>query len=321
MWYVGPMSVPLDQLLDQFIAYIRVERGLSPHTVDGYARDLRYLLDFIQTHYAKGEEPTAAIVDAFDLGDILEYLIWRKKQNITIRTLARNIAALKTFFRYLYDEKYISKDLTDHIDLPKISKKLPEFLHEHQVDQLVRPDPEASATQTRDSAMVELLYSSGLRVSELVHLKLSHIHLNQGYLIAFGKGSKERMVPIGSVARGVLQNYLQDVRPHLVKGKESPYLFLSNRGTKMTRQAFFMNLRKRGVKAGMKIKISPHVLRHSFATSLLEGGADLRAVQVMLGHADIGTTQIYTHVSRKRLVELHDRLHPRESALPIKDKD
>jgi integrase/recombinase XerD len=227
------------------------------------------------------------------------------------RSRARHLVSIRGFYRFAVNQKVLKRDPADLVDLPKTSLKLPDVLSVEEVSQLLsRPDP-AKPIGARDAAMLELLYAAGLRVSELINLKLQSLNLESGFVRVFGKGSKERVVPIGSLAKEKIQFYLETSRNVLLKNQVSPYIFIARAAKPITRQGFWKLLRRYGKLAHLNKKISPHSLRHSFATHLLEGGADLRAVQVMLGHVDISTTQIYTHVTRRHLKELHKRFHPR----------
>lgn len=295
----------LHEAIDRFLTYIRVEKGLSRNTLESYGHDLGLWLGFLQEK-KKGDDLRSLLEE-----DILEYLIWRKKREIKSQTLARNLVVLRNFFQFCFQEHLIPADISQNVELPHFHRKLPHVLPAHEIDRLFAGPSNKNPKGLRDRAMLELLYATGLRVSELVSLKLGQLNRQAGYLIAFGKGSKERMVPIGQSALTALGAYLEKGRPLLLGKKNLPYLFVSRRGGRLSRQAFWMGLKRYGLIKGIKGKLSPHVLRHSFATHLLEGGADLRSVQVMLGHADIATTQIYTHVSRKHLLEVHEKYHPR----------
>lgn len=298
----------LDVLIDRFLNYILVERGLSRNTVEAYGRDLRLWGEFLQQ-----KSPTSLTkVEKIGPDKILEFLIWRK--GAKTRTLARNLVVLRSFFKFCFEEQLLPADITQNVEIPKLSRKLPHVLDRREIDLLLAAPAVKTALGLRNRAMIELLYATGLRVSELVSLKLSDMHFSKegDYLLAFGKGSKERVVPIGGAAKKVITWYLEEGRPPLLKGRPSVYLFVVRGGKKMSRQMFWIAIKKYGREQGIKRPVSPHVLRHSFATHLLEGGADLRSVQVMLGHADISTTQIYTHMSRKHLIEVHEKFHPRE---------
>lgn len=295
----------IDSTIDRFLDYILVEKGLSKNTLEAYGHDLRLWCQFLQ-----GKKKPINL-KTIKPESILEYLIWRKKSGVKSRTLSRNMIVLRNFFQFCFQENLISVDITQNLDIPTMHRKLPFALSCHEVDKLLSAPSLDKPRGLRDKAMLELLYATGLRVSELVSLKLNNINQQGGYLVALGKGSKERVVPVGKVAVKAVEEYLGKGRPELVRKKGSPFLFVNGRGGRLTRQAFWTNLRKYGTGLGIKTPITPHVLRHSFATHLLEGGADLRSVQIMLGHADIATTQIYTHVSRKRLIEIHEKYHPR----------
>ncbi len=292
----------MDSLTDQFIHYLWVERGLAKNTVQAYSRDLVRFARFLQR-----EGLTPLEVNREHLGEYFHLL----GKGHSARTVARNISALKAFFRFLVSEGRIKHNPARLLETPKLLTRLPGVLSKSEVLQLLSsPDP-STATGQRDRAMLELLYASGLRVSELVGLKVLDINLEVGYVRTLGKGSKERAVPLGEKAMNALRDYLQDGRGRLTKGRDTPWLFLNRRGGPLTRQGFWKIIKEYGRRAGIKKRLTPHSIRHSFATHLLEAGADLRAVQVMLGHADISTTQIYTHVTRERLKELHEMYHPR----------
>jgi integrase/recombinase XerD len=227
------------------------------------------------------------------------------------RSQARNVSAIKTFFRFLVSEGKMKENPARLVETPRIQQKLPDILSVDEVERLLLQPDVATPLGQRDRAMLELLYATGLRVSELVHLRLLDVNLEAGFVKTLGKGSKERMVPFGEKARQAIKTYLSDGRSALLKEGHPPYLFLNFRGKPLTRQGFWKIIKNHGIMAGIKKNIKPHGLRHSFASHLLEAGADLRSVQLMLGHADITTTQIYTHVTRERLKELHGTCHPR----------
>lgn len=291
-----------DLLLDHFIAFLRVERGLSENTVESYRRDLSGFLNFIGE---KGLPPLEITQD--QIGPYISLL----GQRLSARSIARNISALKTFFRFLVSEGKIETSPARLLETPRAGQRLPGVLTRQEVESLLAQPKGVDPRGLRDLAMIEVLYATGLRVSELVNLKVSNINLEAGYLRTMGKGSKERMVPIGDKAREAIKNYTMLGRIQMTKGKNTPYLFLNPSGRPLTRQGFWKIIKKYGLMAGIKKKFSPHSLRHSFATHLLGAGADLRSVQVMLGHADISTTQIYTHVTREQLRGVHEKFHPR----------
>lgn len=292
----------MDNLLDQFINFIRVERGLADNTVQSYSRDLCRFFQFL--------DKQALSPLSVSRNQIMEYVSVMQK-GLAARSVARNISAIKTFFRFLAAEGKIKNSPARLLETPRLSRRLPGILNQQEVQRLIsQPDTSCPRGQ-RDRAMFEILYATGLRVSELVTLKVLSINLEAGYLRTFGKGSKERAVPMGEKAMDAVKEYLMDGRIQLVKRTNSPYLFLNSRGRPLTRQGFWKIIKHHGMQAAIKKRITPHSIRHSFASHLLEGGADLRAVQVMLGHADISTTQIYTHVTRARLKEVHEKCHPR----------
>lgn len=292
-----------NNLLDQFIAYLRVERGLAENTIQAYSSDLIRFVQFIEERGIGPLQVTQEVAAGF-VGEL-------GRMGLSNRTIARNLSALKRFFRFLAAEGLMEKNPTRLIESPRLARRLPKTLTRSEVDLLLsRPDV-ATPLGLRDRAMLEVLYATGLRVTELVSLKALNVNLEAGFVRTIGKGSKERVVPMGEKAAVAIRDYLSDGRPHLAKIDGSPHLFLNARGKVLTRQGFWKIIKQHGRDAGIKKRITPHSLRHSFATHLLEGGADLRAVQVMLGHADISTTQIYTHVTREKLKEIHENCHPR----------
>ncbi|MBC8178813.1 MAG: site-specific tyrosine recombinase XerD [Desulfobacteraceae bacterium] len=290
------------ELTDQFINYLRLERGLADNTIQAYSRDLLKFTQFLE----KSDLNPLQI----SREQISEYAGALRK-NLSARSVARNISATKMFFRFLSSEGHIKENPARLLETPRLSRRLPDILSMAEVERLLaQPDPSTPMGE-RDHAMLELLYATGLRVSELVGLKVLNINLEAGYVRTLGKGSKERLVPMGEKAIQAVRVYLANGRFQLLKEANLPYLFLNFRGRPLTRQGFWKIIKKYGKLAGIKKEITPHSIRHSFASHLLEAGADLRAVQVMLGHEDISTTQIYTHVTRKRLKELHSKCHPR----------
>jgi integrase/recombinase XerD len=294
-------STPGD-ILRVFLEFLTVEKGLSPNTIKSYSLDLQKLFLYFKKEKISwqkaGEE------------DLIRFIHHQSRASLSSRSLARLISSVKSFYRFLVLDGMISKNPASNLSTPKLWLDLPKFLTEEEVEKLIAQPEIKSSQSLRDKAMLEFLYATGLRVSELTRLKLKDLNLEQGFVLCRGKGGKERIVPIGHAAQLVLRRYLQEVRPGLDK-KEDDSLFLTNRGGAFTRQGFWKMLKKYGKQAGLEKKISPHVLRHSFATHLLERGADLRSVQLMLGHSQITTTQIYTHVSRKRLQKVYDKYHPR----------
>ncbi len=290
-------------LIQDFLHYLTVERGLAKNTVLAYGRDLAKFGRFLDY---KGRHPRQV-----RQGEVNEFARRLSREGLNPKSIARALNAVRMFFRYLILEKVVSEDPTAAIRAPRTWKTLPRFLTLQEVDDLLGAPDASSLLGLRDAAMVELLYASGLRVSELVSLRVRDLNLDVGYLSCLGKGSKERLVPMGRKAADRLRAYLEHARPGLLKGASHPSLFLNSRGRPISRQGFWKILKKYGRAAGVRGKLSPHVLRHSFATHLLERGADLRSVQMMLGHADISTTQIYTHINRERLRKIYKDFHPR----------
>ena len=291
-----------DLLLDQFINHLRVEKGLADNTIESYSRDLIRFLHFLKS---RNVSPLHVAQD-----HIMDYMSTLEGA-LSVRSAARNLSAIKIFFRFLVSDGKIEGNPSRLLESPKLPQRLPGVLTQNEVEMLLSQPDVSNPRGQRDKAMLELLYATGLRVSELVGLEVSNINLEAGYVRTVGKGSKERMVPMGEKALNALRDYLSDGRVGLLRKRRSPKLFLNSRGQSLTRQGFWKIIKQYGVLAGINKKITPHLLRHSFASHLLEGGADLRAVQVMLGHADISTTQIYTHVTRERLKEIHEKYHPR----------
>jgi len=294
----------MNQYLDHYLSYLAVERGLARNTLDAYGRDLARYLDYLERQGVKALDSITPTV-------VLRFLGSLKEAGLSARSRARCLAALRTFHKFLVREKLATNNPTDQIVSPKSLTALPHTLSPTEVERLLDGPRGEGALVSRDRAMLEIIYATGLRVSELVSLKLSDLQLDVGYLAAFGKRSKQRIVPLGEEAIAALRDYLLHGRPGLDKGKGSQFLFLNRSGEGLTRQGFWKIIKRRALEAGIRQKITPHMMRHSFATHLLENGADLRAVQAMLGHADISTTQIYTHVTRERLRKLHAEHHPR----------
>lgn len=292
----------MDSLADQFINYIIVERGLANNTVDAYSRDLTIFLQFL-----KRRNLSPLTISPYQ---IMEYVGMLGKI-LSSRSVKRRISAIKTFFRFLVSEGKIKSSPARLIETPRLSTVLPKALSRSEVELLLSQPDVSKPMGQRDCAMLEILYATGLRVSELIGLRVLNIDLEVGHVRVLGKGSKERIVPIGGKAIEAVRGYLLEGRCRFAKNLNPPHLFLTSRGGPMTRQGFWKVIKKYGKEAGIKKNIMPHMIRHSFATHLLEAGADLRSVQVMLGHADIATTQIYTHVERERLKKVHDKCHPR----------
>lgn len=297
----SPSSSP-EAALRLFLEYLAVEKGLAPNTILSYSRDLRKFLAFL------GKKAPAW--DAVGEETLIRFIHQESRGGLSARSMARLISALKSFFRFLVLSGFMKKDPTAGLSSPSTWLALPKVLTVAEVEALLGAADEKTPQGVRDRAMLEVLYGSGLRVSELVALKPADVNLDDGFIICRGKGGKERIVPLGGAACGAVRKYLAEVRPRFEAGP-SPFLFLTRRGRGFTRQGFWKQLRQYAGKARLAAKISPHVLRHSFATHLLERGADLRSVQLMLGHSQITTTQIYTHVSRERLRRVYEKFHPR----------
>jgi integrase/recombinase XerD len=294
----------MNHYLDHYLNYLAVERGLANNTLDAYGRDLARYLDYLESQKIVALENISAAI-------VLRFLSHLKNAGLSPRSRARALAALRTFHKFLVREKITKDNPTDQVVSPKSLTALPHTLAPLDVESLLSSPKGESALAWRDRAMLEIIYATGLRVSELVSLKLSDLQMDVGYLTAFGKRSKQRIVPLGETAIAALQEYLQNGRPGLEKQKGSHFLFLNRSGEGLTRQGFWKIIKRRALEAGISQSITPHTMRHSFATHLLENGADLRSVQAMLGHADISTTQIYTHVTRERLRKMHAEHHPR----------
>jgi integrase/recombinase XerD len=296
--------VAFDQMLDQYLNYLVVEKGLAGKTVEAYAGDLNAFLVYLKSH------DIDRIEDA-DTAVILKYVIDLRRTGHGAKTRARHLVAIRGFFQFLTRSGKLRNNAAQVIDLPKSGLRLPDVLDVDEIERLLAAPDREIPRGLRDAAMLELIYAAGLRVSELVDLQMTAINLEAGFVRVMGKGSKERIVPIGGKAIACLQDYLRRGRPGLLKNRPSLALFVARAGQAMTRQGFWKLLRRYALQAGIGKRITPHSLRHSFASHLLEGGADLRAVQVMLGHVDIATTQIYTHIAQKRLIEIHRQFHPR----------
>jgi integrase/recombinase XerD len=294
----------MHHLLDQFIHYLIVEKGLSANTISAYSHGLNRFLEHLRR---KGIEEIKDI----SKNDIRAFLVILKKRGLSSKTIVRNLVSIRTFLRFLNEEGFLPVNPAEEIESPKVTQTLPQILSLKEVEQLLEQPDVKTPLGIRDRAMLEILYATGMRVSELTQLPVHHINLEAGYVILYGKGSKERVVPIGSEAMKWVQLYLKETRERLSKGRESPFLFTNRSGKRMSRQQFWKNIKTHGRRAHLRKRITPHLLRHSFASHLLEGGADLRSVQMMLGHVDISTTQIYTHVTGERLKRIHQRYHPR----------
>jgi len=295
--------VSQDGLLDLYLQFLRAERNLAPKTVDAYGLDLRDYLKFLDQAGVKAEAVTHDDVEA--------HLAALTRAGLSPRSRARHLAAVRGFHRFLVDEKLAAADPTELSETPKHGQKLPVYLSLSEVEALLAAPDAGTATGARDAAMLEVLYATGLRVSELIKLRQADLNLREGYVLTLGKGRKERVVPLGRKALAAVQRYLEGPRGAILKTRSTHALFVTPLGRGFSRMGFWKLLRRHARKAGITRPLSPHKLRHSFATHLLERGADLRAVQAMLGHADLRTTQIYTHVARARLQQVHAAAHPR----------
>src|SRR5687767_458569 len=285
-----------------FLDYLAIEKGLARNSLSAYATDLRHFGHYLKDHSVE--------VDQVERLHIVKYFQSLRAAGISARSVARALAAIRGIFRFLVAERHLKKDPTENLENPKLWSNLPKSMQPFEVEALLAAPDRTTPEGARDAAMLELLYATGLRVSELIKVRIDDVVMDAGFLRTIGKGSKERIVPFGETARDTIVAFIEKGRPELDKYSD-PHLFLTRRGRPMSRQAFWMKIVKYARTAGIKAHISPHVLRHSFATHLLENGADLRSVQMMLGHADISTTQIYTHVSRARLQRMYESFHPR----------
>ena len=292
---------PFQQRMRSYLHFCRTEKGLARNSLEAYRLDLTQLGAFLNN----------LRIGSVTLDTLRSYLDKLRASGLSNRSIARQVTTLRGFFGFLVEENELATDPAELLIAPKSGSSLPKYLNSSNLDNLLKAPRENSRTGLRDRGMVDLLYACGLRVSELIRLRVSDLDETQGIVRVIGKGNKQRMVPVGKEALRSVERYRTHQRPQLLKGRVSPYLFVTARGTRMTRQCFWNLLRAHGKTAGIFHGLSPHVLRHTFATHLLEGGADLRSVQAMLGHADIGTTQIYTHVMRSRLRQTIDQHHPR----------
>ncbi len=297
------MSHELDSQFNDYLVFLRVERGLAENTVSSYRYDLEQYVSFLKGRGLTLPEATQGVVFSF-LND-------QRRQKRSARTRSRKLAAIRGLYRFFLQEGRISADPTENLTSPKLEKNLPRVLSIQDIDLLLSQPNSGTVIGQRDKAMLELLYASGMRVSEMLGLDTEHLNLNLGFVRCMGKGSRERVIPVGEVACRCLREYLSRSRLKLRKKSFERAVFLNKHGRRLTRQGFWKILKGYAQKAGIQKELTPHVLRHSFATHLLENGADLRAVQEMLGHADISTTQIYTHLSQGRLREVYEKAHPR----------
>ena len=294
----------MEQLLDQFLHYLIVEKGLSRNTIEAYSHGLTRFLNYLR-------EKRVQEVQEVGKFHIRGFLLALRGKNLNTKSIVRNLVAIRTFFRFLIQEGVLESNPVEELESPKVAKTLPEILTLKEIEQILEQPNLQTPLGTRDRAMLEMLYATGMRVSELTQLPIHQVNLEGGYVLLYGKGSKERIVPLGTEAMKWVTVYLKTARGILSKGKESPSLFINRSGKGMSRQRLWKSLKDYAQRAGLRKRITPHLLRHSFASHLLERGADLRSVQMMLGHADISTTQIYTHVTGERLKKVHKQYHPR----------
>jgi len=292
------------ELIEIFLNYLTVERGLSKNTINSYKNDLSYYMDFLE----------ASKIDAIahiSKNEIINFMFSQKDRGLASNSVARRLAAIRMFHRFLFRERISKNDPSSVIDSPKLWRKIPDTLSVNEIETLLSQPDSRDLQGMRDRAILETFYATGARVSEVVNLKKDNVNLEIGFLRCVGKGNKERIIPLGKKAVACIQKYIESSRPSFVKNKESGGLFLNRFGGKISRQSLWKLIKKYARDAGIKKHIKPHSLRHSFATHLLEGGADLRSVQEMLGHSNISTTQIYTHVNKDRLKTIHKTYHPR----------
>jgi len=293
-----------DELIDRYYNYLSVERRLSANTLESYGRDIKKYLIFLESRNNRSVAASTRL-------DLLAFINVEKKRGLSSRSCARALSCVKTFFKFLVQDGVLKKSLILDVETPRLEKKLPNVLSVDEVEALIATPDTDTALGLRDRALFELLYATGLRVSELVSLTVNAINVEAGFVLVMGKGSKERVIPVGEEALKWLRRYLLEARQLILRARTSKYLFTNRSGARLSRQGFWKIVKKYCLKAGIVKNISPHTLRHSFASHLLAGGADLRSVQTMLGHEDISTTQIYTHVEKERLKTIHDKYHPR----------
>lgn len=294
----------MKELVEEFLNYLSIERGLSKNTIASYRADLASFLNYLES---KGFSD----IESIKRDEIRNYLMRLKDKGLSSNSISRALVAIKMFYKFLAQERFIKDDVAGILESPKLIRPLPNVLSIAEVEKLLQAPDIRVRTGMRDKAALELMYATGMRVSEIVDLPTSTLNLDVGFIKCKGKGDKERIVPIGSQAKNAIYKYMQDARPALLKNKEDSHLFLSRLGKRISRQSLWKMIKKYAKKARIKKEIAPHTLRHSFATHLLERGADLRVVQEMLGHVDIATTQIYTHVNKERLKLIHRQFHPR----------
>lgn len=294
----------MQNLLNSYFDHLLIEKGVADNTLEAYGRDLKRYVSFLEQ---KGLTDVRSVIPK----TVIEFLVQIKGEGLSANSMNRSLAALRGFYKFLLQEKAVEESPLANIELAKVWMRLPDTVSPEEINLILSQPGDQTPAALRDTAMLELLYATGLRVSELISLTMNSINWQVGFLIVMGKGSKERVVPIGKTAYDCVRRYVDEARPKLLKSKTTEVLFLNRFGGALSRQGLWKIIVHYAQKAGLQKNVHPHTFRHSFASHLLEGGADLRAVQVMLGHADISTTQIYTHVTRERLKEIHRKYHPR----------
>ncbi len=294
----------MEEFIKEFMDYLSVERGLSKNTLESYSRDLNKYTEYLKKRGISN-------LDRVKRPDIQDFMMGLKGNKLNASSIARNLVAIKVFHRYLTSQRLLKEDVTSVIETPKLWKTLPDVLDEKEVEAILESPNTRLKQRLRDKAALELMYATGMRVSELVNLKLTDLHMDMGFVRCMGKGQKERIIPVGSKAKEAIQKYLEKARPKFLKKSESGALFLTRLGKQMSRQTFWMVIKHYVKDTRIKKRVTPHTLRHSFATHLLQNGADLRIVQELLGHVNISTTQIYTHINKERLKQIHQKFHPR----------
>jgi integrase/recombinase XerD len=297
-------ATPIDHLIESYIDFLIIEKGLAHNSIESYSADLSGYGDFL-------EQNQIMDLSHADTTVILAWLIHLSQKGLSSKSRARHLITIRGFYKYLIREKHLGINPLKDVDIPKIGQALPKILSIAEVETILNAQEITTPKGIRNLSMIEIIYGAGLRVSELISLKLQDVNLDAGLLRVMGKGSKERIVPFGTKAKSITREWIDTARPLVLKHIPSQYLFVARAGKPMTRQAFWKIIKKSVCLAGISKNVTPHTFRHSFATHLLEGGADLRSVQTMLGHSDISTTQIYTHISREYLIKMHQKFHPR----------